>query len=97
MKEEATAAYREHIRKYVTETQEALRGHGYKLKRRNTNYSRIKWLVRWTVQGWTMKKILDDFTENGSGPNSIDQDTVGKAFKTFKKYGLPVRQEADRR
>lgn len=90
---EATTAYGEHIRKYIREMQEALRSHGYKLKRRNSNYSRIKWLVRWTVQGWTMNKILDDYTENEGGPDSIDQDTVWKAFKSFAKYDLPVRKK----
>jgi hypothetical protein len=89
----AISAYGEHIRTYVEAMQRLLRSHGYKLKRRNVNYSRIKWLVRWTIQGWTMKQILDEHTENESGPDAIDESTVWKAFKSFDKYDLPVRRK----
>jgi hypothetical protein len=86
---QAVAGYREHVRNYIEELQRVLRSRGYKLKRRNVNYSRIKWLIRWTVQGWTMNQILDEYTQE-SGPNSVDPSTVWKAFKSFESYDLPV-------
>jgi len=93
----AVSAYREHIKTYVRDMQRLLRSFGYKLKRRNVDYSRIKWLVRWTVQGWTMNRILDDHTQSESGPDAIDESTVWKAFTSFKKYDLPVRRKKDER
>jgi hypothetical protein len=90
---QAVAAYRKHIRKYVADMQQALISHGYKRKRRSHDYSRIKWLIRWTVQGWTMNAILDEHTRNESSGKSIDESTVRKAFKSFEKYDLPVRKK----
>ncbi|MEZ5427298.1 MAG: hypothetical protein R2747_13595 [Pyrinomonadaceae bacterium] len=53
------------------------------------DYSTVKWLVRWTVQGWSKEQILDEISQQD--PNSRDLSTLGKAFEKFKEYDLPVR------
>ncbi len=56
---------------------------------RPIDYSRVKWLVRWTVQGWIRKKILDEiYNETGQ---SSDESLIFKTFKVFREHNLPVR------
>src|SRR5260370_66615 len=83
--ERAVDAYREHLTKYVREMQQALLSHGYKLMRRRNDYSRVEWLVRWTVQSWTVPQIASEY--------NAQESTIWKAFKSFEKYDLPVRKK----
>lgn len=61
---------------------------------RPANYDRVKWLVRWTVQGWSKEQILneiDDELEKQGILKNYDIRTVELAFQQFTKYDLPVR------
>ncbi len=61
---------------------------------RPANYDRVKWLVRWTVQGWSKEQILeeiDDELEKQGIAKNYEIRTVELAFQQFTKYDLPVR------
>jgi hypothetical protein len=58
-------------------------------------YDRVKWLVRWTVQGRSKPQIIkeveaDKHLELGK-EKYIDFSTIDKAFRQFRNYDLPVR------
>lgn len=58
------------------------------------NYDRVKWLVRWTVQGWPKERILEEIeldTRTDQIGKEYDKNYLDKAFSQFKDYDLPVR------
>lgn len=58
------------------------------------DYDRVKWLVRWTVQGWNKEQILEDIDKEFQEQvveKCYDIRTVEYALQQFKKYNLPVR------
>jgi hypothetical protein len=59
------------------------------------DYNRVKWLVRWTVQGWSKEQIqeeIDKEFQNQGIEKYIDISTIDKAFHQFKKFDLPVKE-----
>ena len=60
---------------------------------RPNDFDRVKWLVWWNFRLKTKHEILDAIYDerfkNGKD-KSPDPDTIDKAFKEFKTYGLPV-------
>jgi hypothetical protein len=73
-----------------------------------TDIERVKWLVRWTVQGWSKQEIQKEVEsenikkdeeierETGELPKNdkhlIDIKTIEAALKSFNYYNLPVRK-----
>jgi len=60
------------------------------------NYARVKWLVRWTVQGWSKERILDEIeldTRIGEVGKEYEKNYLDKTFNQFQDYDLPVRTE----
>lgn len=58
------------------------------------DYDRVKWLVRWTVQGWSKEQIREEIEQefqNQGIEKYIDISTIDKAFRQFKEVDLPVR------
>jgi hypothetical protein len=58
-------------------------------------YDRVKWLVRWTVQGWSKQRIIEEIEADIQAAlgkeKYIDISTIDKAFRQFQTYDLPVR------
>ena len=58
------------------------------------SYDRVKWLVRWTVQGWSKEQILEEidkeFQKQGV-EKYYDIRTIEIAFRQFKEFDLPVK------
>ena len=91
----AIRAFKKHLTEYIEKTGERAKADGYKLTRRKKEYSRVEWLVRWTVQNWTMKEISAKY-DTSKGRDAIEkyekfERKVFAAFDEFKKYELPVR------
>lgn len=57
------------------------RGYKQQYKRDFTN---LRWLVMWNIKKQTKKTIQSNF--------NTEKDTIGKAFKMFKTFDLPVRK-----
>ena len=57
-------------------------------------YERVKWLVRWTVQGWSIDEILDEIIGSGDEipEQEPDESTIRRAITQFAKYDLPIKQ-----
>lgn len=55
------------------------------------DFSRVKWLVRTTVQGWTVNQVLDEIALSNETPFS--STTVYTALRKFRKYDLPHSKE----
>lgn len=56
-------------------------------------YDRVKWSVRWTVQGWSKEQILQEIdteSQEKGIEKYYDIRTIELAFQQFKKYDLPV-------
>lgn len=73
---------------YIEETAKRAKENGFKQIRRPPDFDRLKWLVCWTVKNWKMKEIVLSF-------NISDERIVWDAFKSFKKYDLPVRKKRE--
>jgi hypothetical protein len=58
-------------------------------------YDRVKWLVRWTVQGKSKQQIIEEIEADIQAAlgkeKYIDISTIDKAFRQFQKFDLPVR------
>jgi hypothetical protein len=58
------------------------------------SYDRVKWLVRWTVQGWSKEQILEEidkeFQKQGV-EKYYDIRTIEIALRQFKEFDLPVK------
>jgi hypothetical protein len=57
-------------------------------------YDRVKWLVRWTVQGWSKEQILEEIDNKPQKPGAekfYDVRTIELAFEQFESFELPVR------
>lgn len=95
--EESKEAYEKGITEYFLEKLETYFDKAYRelnlesrtIVTRSIDYSRVKWLVRWTVQEWTKDEILEEITSQD--PKSRDLSAISKAFETLRKYDLPVR------
>ncbi len=91
----AISAFKKHLSNYIKETAAKANTRGYTTRGAKKEYSRVEWLVRWTVQNWTMKEIWAKY-DTSKGRDAIKiykkfERKVFAAFDEFKKYELPVR------
>lgn len=80
-----TLAFQEHLKEYVQDSCETLKRKGFKERRRPVGwYEHVEWLVRWTVQEWTITDIASAY--------NVTDSAVRKALKTLETYDLPIRK-----
>ncbi|MCW5961034.1 MAG: hypothetical protein KIS76_12800 [Pyrinomonadaceae bacterium] len=95
--EETAEAYRsrlntrfqEELDKYFDFTSRDLDLESRKNITKPQDVNRVKWLVRKTVQNWTVRQIVDEASYLRDIPYS--ETTVYTALRDFRKYGLPSR------
>ncbi len=94
---EAIAAFHEHLYNYVKETAANAEARGYTTKGRLNEFDDVKWLVFWTVKKRTKDEILVKMDEERSArfetEKTTDISTLNKAFRKFRNFDLPVREE----
>lgn len=79
------------LRSYKEETLSALRNAGAKHKTKNLDYSRVKWLVHWTVKRTSKKEILEMIRKER--PSTMTEDTLNEYFRELEhKFDLPYRR-----
>ena len=64
---------------------------------RPPDFTRVKWLVQWTVQGWTEQEIifaeLESAKPRQTADGAVKKKALWAAFDQFKNYDLPVREK----
>ncbi len=88
-------AFKEHLSNYIKETALQAKARGYTTpKGRPKELEQVEWLVRWTVQKWTMKEITAKY-DKSKEKAAIKADILfeRKAFAAFdrleEQYDLP--------
>ncbi len=93
-KKRAIAEFKKQLNKCIEATAEMAKTRGYTTKGRPNEFNQVEWLVRWTVQNWSMRKIqnqYDSSKDKYQGYKNFERKVFAAFDRLEKEYDLPRR------